>query len=46
VGRSLTGPLEGEPGTDGAGDAVRMEKRYELGQEELLGAHVEAEGFA
>jgi hypothetical protein len=23
-----------------------MEKRYELGQEELLGAHVEAEGFA
>jgi hypothetical protein len=46
VGRSLTGLLEGEPGADGAGEALRMGKRYELGQEELLGAHLEAEGFA
>jgi len=46
VGGRLTGPLEGEPGADGAGDALRMEKRDELGQEELRGAHVEAESFA
>jgi hypothetical protein len=31
---------------DGAGDALRVEKRDELGQEELLGTHVEPQGFA
>jgi hypothetical protein len=46
MGRRLTGPFQGELRADGASDAVGMDECHELGQEELLGAYLESEGFA
>jgi hypothetical protein len=42
----MASPFEHQLGTDRASEPLGFHERHELGQEYLLGAHLESEGFA